>query len=46
MKVTAVTPVIVDPGYGKNWLREGVMARHPYREFPARTIPAPSDEGP
>jgi hypothetical protein len=39
MKVTAVTPFIVDPGYGKNWL-------YAYREFPARTIPTPRDEGP
>ena len=24
MKVTAVTPFVVDPGYGKNWLFEKV----------------------
>ena len=27
-------------------LREDVLARHAYREFPARTIPSPRDEGP
>ena len=33
------------PGLGLE-LREDVMARHAYREFPARSIPSPTDEGP
>jgi len=33
------------PGLGVD-LREDVMARHAYREFPTRTVPAPRDEGP
>src|SRR5436190_9076145 len=33
------------PGLGID-LREGVMARHAYREFPARRVPTPRDEGP
>jgi galactonate dehydratase len=31
------------PGLGLE-LREDVMARHPYREFPARFLPTPDDE--
>lgn len=27
-------------------LREDVLARYAYREFPVRTIPTPADEGP
>jgi len=33
------------PGLGID-LREDVMARHAYREFPARRVPTPRDEGP
>jgi galactonate dehydratase len=33
------------PGLGID-LREDVLARHAYREFPARAIPTPRDEGP
>jgi len=33
------------PGLGIE-LKEEVLARYAYREFPARTIPAPRDEGP
>jgi galactonate dehydratase len=33
------------PGLGIE-LREDVMARHAYREFPARVVPSPRDEGP
>jgi len=33
------------PGLGID-LREDVMARHAYREFPARVVPSPRDEGP
>jgi len=33
------------PGLGID-LREDVMARHAYREFPARVVPSPQDEGP
>jgi galactonate dehydratase len=33
------------PGLGIE-LREDVLARYAYREFPARTIPVPRDEGP
>jgi len=33
------------PGLGLE-LREDVMARYPYREFPARDLPHPDDEGP
>jgi galactonate dehydratase len=33
------------PGLGVE-LREDVLARHGYREFPARPVPAPRDEGP
>ena len=33
------------PGLGIE-LREDVLARYAYRKFPARTIPAPRDEGP
>jgi galactonate dehydratase len=33
------------PGLGIE-LREDVLARHAYREFPARTMPTPADEGP
>ena len=33
------------PGLGLE-LREDVMARYPYREFPARALPHPADEGP
>jgi galactonate dehydratase len=49
----AVTPFRVEQGYltlpaapglGVE-LREDVLARHAYREFPARTIPTPRDEG-
>ncbi len=31
------------PGLGLE-LREDVMARYPYREFPVRTLPRPDDE--
>jgi L-alanine-DL-glutamate epimerase-like enolase superfamily enzyme len=48
----AVTPFHVEQGYltlptGPGLgieLREDVLARYAYREFPARTIPAPRDE--
>jgi galactonate dehydratase len=33
------------PGLGIE-LREEALARYAYREFPARAIPAPADEGP
>jgi galactonate dehydratase len=33
------------PGLGIE-LREETLARHAYREFPARTVPSPRDEGP
>jgi len=33
------------PGLGIE-LREDALARYPYREFPARNIPTPADEGP
>jgi len=33
------------PGLGID-LREEVLARYGYREFPARSVPAPRDEGP
>jgi L-alanine-DL-glutamate epimerase-like enolase superfamily enzyme len=33
------------PGLGVE-LREDALARHAYREFPARAIPTPHDEGP
>jgi galactonate dehydratase len=33
------------PGLGVE-LREDALARHAYREFPARTVPSPRDEGP
>src|SRR5919108_1574352 len=33
------------PGLGID-LREDVLARHGYREFPARSVPTPLDEGP
>lgn len=89
MYVTAVTPFLVDPGTGKNWLfvkvdtryfvnfearaqdvatasfqvdhgyialpttpglgielRQEVLARYPYREFPLRGLPTFHDEGP
>jgi galactonate dehydratase len=38
-------PVPTAPGLGID-LREDVLARHAYREFPARAIPLPRDEGP
>jgi galactonate dehydratase len=50
----AVTPFRLDhgyltvptaPGLGID-LREDVLARYAYREFPPRTIPTPGDEGP
>ena len=50
----AVTPFRVEQGYltvptapglGIE-LREDVLARYAYREFPARTVPSPGDEGP
>ena len=80
MYITAVTPFLVDPGTGKNWLlvfevraqevatapfqvdhgyialpttpglgielRQEVLARYPYREFPLRGLPTFHDEGP
>jgi L-alanine-DL-glutamate epimerase-like enolase superfamily enzyme len=33
------------PGLGIE-LREDVLARYAYREFPARSVPTPRDEGP
>jgi galactonate dehydratase len=33
------------PGLGID-LHEAALARHAYREFPARTVPTPRDEGP
>ena len=33
------------PGLGID-LREDVMTRHAYREFPPRAVPSPRDEGP
>ena len=38
-------PVPTAPGLGIE-LREDVLARYAYREFPPRTIPSPRDEGP
>jgi len=80
MYITAVTPFLVDPGTGKNWLlvfevraqevatapfqvdhgyialpttpglgielRQEVLERYPYREFPLRGLPTVHDEGP
>jgi galactonate dehydratase len=37
--------VPTEPGLGIE-LREDALARHAYREFPARTMPTPADEGP
>ena len=37
--------VPTEPGLGID-LREDALARHAYREFPARTIPTPANEGP
>ena len=37
--------VPTEPGLGIE-LREDALARHAYREFPARTIPTPAEEGP
>jgi L-alanine-DL-glutamate epimerase-like enolase superfamily enzyme len=33
------------PGLGIE-LREDVLARYAYREFPARSVPTPREEGP
>jgi L-alanine-DL-glutamate epimerase-like enolase superfamily enzyme len=50
----AVTPFQVEQGYltvpsapglGIE-LREDVLARYAYREFPVRAVPSPRDEGP
>ena len=38
-------PVPTAPGLGID-LREDVLARYAYREFPVRAIPTPRDEGP
>ena len=38
-------PVPTAPGLGVE-LREDVLARYAYREFPSRTVPTPRDEGP
>ena len=50
MKITRITPILVNPGWGKRWLfvkaetDEAALARLSDDPFPPRRLPTPGDE--